>query len=109
MFVYICCENGYAIKVLLEAQKKASKSALDIIVEQFNARIKKAEETISDLTKSMEFSQAEVKDLQYQVRDLLKSDRENRYKIVILMQRIDEVEQRANYQEDYNRRCNLRI
>lgn len=67
-----------AIKVLLDAQNKASKSALNIIVEQFNAGINRAEETISDLTRSLEFSQAKVKNLQCQVRDLMKSDRENK-------------------------------
>lgn len=43
------------------------------------------------------------------MRDLLKSDREKKNVMEVLVQRSDEIEQRANYQGDYNRRCNLRI
>lgn len=50
-----------------------------------------------------------MKDLQCQVTDLLKSGRENRNVMEILMQQSDEMEQRANYQKYYNRRSNLRI
>ncbi|KAK4309380.1 hypothetical protein Pmani_018985 [Petrolisthes manimaculis] len=98
-----------AIKVLLEAQNNSFKRALDVIVEQLNSRIKATEETVRDLTRSLEFSQAEVKDLQSQVSELMKRDNSNKDIIETLKRKICELEQRSNYQKDYNRRCNLRI
>ncbi|KAK3884855.1 hypothetical protein Pcinc_010896 [Petrolisthes cinctipes] len=98
-----------AIKVLLEAQNNSFKSALDFIVEQLNSRIKATEETVRDLTRSLEFSQAEVKDLQSQVIELVKKDNINKDIMETLKRKICELEQRSNYQEDYNRRCNLRF
>ncbi|KAK3885657.1 hypothetical protein Pcinc_010143 [Petrolisthes cinctipes] len=98
-----------AIKVLLEAQNNSFKSALDVIVEQLNSRIEATEETVRDLTRSLEFSQAEVKDLQSQVIELVKKDNINKDIMETLKRKICELEQRSNYQEDYNRRCNLRF
>ncbi|KAK3889929.1 hypothetical protein Pcinc_006083 [Petrolisthes cinctipes] len=92
-----------AIKVLLEAQNNSFKSALDVIVEQLNSRIKGTEETVRDLTRSLEFSQAEVKDLQSQVIELVKKDNINKDIMETLKRKICELEQRSNYQEDYNR------
>lgn len=98
-----------AIKVLLETQERTFKTALDIVVEQLNARIQIAEGTIADLIKSLEFTQKEVKDLQCEVKVLRKSDIDNKATIDFLKLKVEELERRANYQEDYNRRNNLRI
>lgn len=62
-----------------------------------------------DLTRSLEFSQAEVKDLQSRVSELERKDSINRDAMGTLKKDIGELEQRSNYQEDYNRRCNLRF
>ena len=66
-----------AIKVLLEAQDRAFESALDIIIEQLTARVQTAENRKEDLMESLEFTQAEVNDLQNEVKVLPKSDSEN--------------------------------
>ncbi|KAK4316578.1 hypothetical protein Pmani_012280 [Petrolisthes manimaculis] len=59
------------IKVLLETQDRAFKSALDIVVEQLTARIQAAEKRTEDVVKSLEFTQAEVSDLLNEVNVLL--------------------------------------
>lgn len=95
--------------MLLEAQDKTLRTALDIIVDQLKSRIQDAETTISDLTRSLEYTQAEVKDLQSEIRALKKDESESKTTITALQTRNEELEKRANYQEDYNRRNNLRI
>lgn len=98
-----------AIKVLLEAQDRAFKTALDIVVEQLQARLQAAETKSEDLVKSLEFTQAEVSDLLFELKVLQKSDSEQKGIINTLKLRIEELERRSNYQEDYNRRNNLRF
>lgn len=98
-----------AVKVLLETQERTFKTAIDIVVEQLQARLQIAEGTITDLIKSLEFSQNEVKDLQGEVKVLRKSDMDNKATIDFLKLNVEELERRANYQKDYNRRKNLRI
>ena len=65
-----------AMKALLDSQERAYRSALDIVTEQFKQRISSLENTVSDLTKSLQFTQAEVVDLQNEIRALKKSDSE---------------------------------
>lgn len=98
-----------AIKVLLDSQAKTFHTAMDFVAEQFKSRIRDAEVTIQDLTRSLEFSQAEVKELQTEVKDLKKSANESKTGIETLKEQIKDLQQRQNYQEDYNRRNNLRI
>lgn len=98
-----------AIKVLLEAQERTFRTAMDIVVEQLKSRIQTMEGTIADLIKSLEFTQAEVLDYKGEIKSLRKSDNEKKIIIEGLKTRIDELERRLNYQEDYNRRNNLRI
>lgn len=57
----------------------------------------------------MNFFQAEISDLEAEVKALQKSDREHKTIIDSLKPRIEDLEQRSNYQEDYNRRNNIRI
>lgn len=98
-----------AVKVFLEAQNKTFKTALNIVVEQLKSRIEQSEGAIKDLVRSLEFSQAEVKDLQSEVRQLKKSETDCKTTIDGLKRNIEELERRLNYQEDYNRRNNIRI
>lgn len=97
------------VKVLLESQERALRSSLDVIVEQMNARIKAAEGTTSEVIKSLEFSQADIRDLRNEVTVLRKSDYEKQAEIEALKKKVAELERRMNYQEDYSRRYNLRI
>lgn len=98
-----------AVKVLLQAQDKTFKTAIDVVVEQLKSRLHAAEETIADLTRSLEFSQHEVKDLQSEVKVLKSCDKDYKDTIESLKSRVMELEERQNYQEDYNRRNNIRI
>ena len=60
-----------AVKVLLEAQDRALKTALDVVVEQLESRIQLAEGTITDLIQGLEFTQAEMKDLHSEINLLV--------------------------------------
>lgn len=98
-----------AVKVLLESQDRAFRTALDVVVDQLKSRIQVLEGTTTDLIKSLEYSQAEVRDLQSDLRVLRKSDSEKSVMIDDLKLRLGELAKRLNYQEDYSRRNNLRI
>ncbi|KAK3887035.1 hypothetical protein Pcinc_008800 [Petrolisthes cinctipes] len=98
-----------AVKVLLEAQDRIFRTAIDLVVEQLKSRLQAAEGTVLDLTRSLEFSQQELKDLQSEVKVLKGSGKDHKDTIEVLKIRVVEMEQRQNYQEDYNRRNNIRI
>ena len=57
----------------------------------------------------MEFSQQELKDQQGELLILRNSNKEHKTTIEILKTKITELENRQNYQDDYNRRNNIRI
>ncbi|KAK3889169.1 hypothetical protein Pcinc_006743 [Petrolisthes cinctipes] len=97
------------LKVLLDSQNQAFRSALDIVVEQFNSRIASMESKISDITRSLDFSHAETVDLKGEVKLLQQTKRENNTIIEGLKNRVEDVMQRMNNQEDYSRRNNIRI
>ncbi|KAK3894503.1 hypothetical protein Pcinc_001758 [Petrolisthes cinctipes] len=94
-----------AIKVLLKAQDRAFKSAMDIVIEQLTARIQAAEKRTEDVVKSLEFTQAEMSDLLNEVKVLHQSDSDT----INVLKLQNELKRRSNYQEDYNRRSNLRF
>ncbi|KAK3873464.1 hypothetical protein Pcinc_021541 [Petrolisthes cinctipes] len=98
-----------AVKVLLEAQDRTFRTAIDLVVVQLKSRLQAAEGTVLDLTRSLEFSQQELKDLQSEVKVLKGSDKDHKDTIEVLKTRVVELEQRQNYQEDYNSRNNIRI
>ncbi|KAK4324876.1 hypothetical protein Pmani_004526 [Petrolisthes manimaculis] len=98
-----------AVKVLLEAQERTIRSAMELVIDQLKERIKIAEGTVSDLIKSVEFSQAEILDLKKDISELRNSDSDKQTVINDLQSRIVVLKQCQNYQEDYNRRNNLRI
>ncbi|KAK3888725.1 hypothetical protein Pcinc_007200 [Petrolisthes cinctipes] len=82
---------------------------MDIITDQMKERIATLESRVGDLVKNLEFTQAEVHDLKAENKTLQKSNRENRTLIDEYKARVEDLEQRLNYQEDYNRRLNLRF
>ena len=97
------------IKLLLDSQERALQSAMNVVVEQFQARISFMETTISDLTKSLEFTQAEVHDIKREAENFKRSNYDNEAKIQYSENKIMDLVERFNYQEDYSRRNNLRI
>ena len=98
-----------AVKVLFESQENAFKSAMDVVVNQFQARISFMEETMCELTKSLELTQAEVYDLKGGTDNLRTSKNDLQVKIQDYEKKIYDLFQMLNYQEDYSRRNNLRI
>lgn len=98
-----------AVKLLLDAHERAFRSAMDVVIDQLKGRIQITEGTITELIKSLEFSQAEINDLKNQVKVLQKADTEKQVEIDSLKSTMMELQQRVNYQEDYSRRNNLRI
>lgn len=60
------------LKVILDSQSQAFRSALDFVVNQFSLRMSELETIIKELTRSLEFSEAEVGDLQGTTRALQK-------------------------------------
>ncbi|KAK3882650.1 hypothetical protein Pcinc_012986 [Petrolisthes cinctipes] len=64
---------------------------------------------MTDLTKSLEFSQAEILDLKNNEKGLQKLNKEKQVAVEELQSRVAELNHRLNYQEGYTRRNNLRI
>ncbi|KAK3867997.1 hypothetical protein Pcinc_017498 [Petrolisthes cinctipes] len=56
------------IKTILETQNQAYKSALEIFIGQINQKIQSLQTTVSDLQRSLEFTQKEVDDLKCEER-----------------------------------------
>ncbi|KAK4290352.1 hypothetical protein Pmani_036740 [Petrolisthes manimaculis] len=98
-----------AIKVLLDSQERTLRSAMDMVVKQLQDRINKAAQSVDEVIKSLEFSQAEVLDLKNEVKELTKSNKDKQLLLEEIQSKVSEQEQRQNYQEDYSRRNNLRI
>ncbi|KAK3893299.1 hypothetical protein Pcinc_002855 [Petrolisthes cinctipes] len=87
------------LKTMLESQERAYKAAMEVVVKQMNDQIKKLEGKVSDLTVSLEFTQREVDELKSEIKEQTKSSHE----------KMKQLEERINYQEDYSRKKNVRI
>ncbi|KAK3868160.1 hypothetical protein Pcinc_026420 [Petrolisthes cinctipes] len=87
------------LKSMLESQERAHKAAMEMMVKQMNDQIKKLEGKVSDLTVSLEFTQQEVDELKAEIKEQTKSSQE----------KMKQLEERINYQEDYSRKKNVRI
>lgn len=104
------------LKALLDSQERAYKAALDVVVQQLNDQISKLDSKANDLIRSLEFTQREVDDLKATIKDQVKEKTEDKIKIENLNDqlsssnnKIKELEDRINQQEDYSRRNNIRI
>ena len=76
----------------------------------------KYQDMLTEMTRSLEFTQGEVVDLQHQVKELQKEKKNNEATIMKMNEelltseeQIKNLEDRCNYQEDYSRRNNLQI
>lgn len=63
LWVVLIIMDSDNIKLLLESQERSFHCALEIIINQYNSRIITLKGMISELKRSVEFPQAEVKDL----------------------------------------------
>ena len=82
---------------------------MEFIVKQLQDRIQTLESNVTHLTKSLEFTQAEIVNLKSEVKELHKSDSDKQAAVELLQSTLNELNQRVNYQEDHSRRNNLRI
>lgn len=104
------------LKTLLDSQSQAYHGALDVFMKQINDKFKAMDSTINDLLRSLEFTQSEVDNLKGDVRKYKQDNVE--YQVVISSlkeevkkgeNQIRELQEKANYQEDFTRRNNLQI
>ena len=94
---------------VLASQEKAFLSAIEVMKEQFQARITAPETRVTDLTSSLEYTQAEVLELKEHVKALENDKNNNLKNIEDSASKVKELENRCNYLDDYSRRHNLRI
>lgn len=104
------------IKAMLESQERAYKTALEMVAKQMNEHINKLEGKLQEVTTSLEFTQREVDELKAKEKDHDKEKKEYITTINKLTEeiqssnnKIKDLEQKANLQEDYSRRKNVRI
>lgn len=97
------------LKTILASQDEAYKGALDLFMKNINEKLRDNDNVIKDLTRSLEFTQAEVQDLKQQVTRLESEKQEDKNIICTLRKSAETLEARANYMEDYSRRKNLHI
>lgn len=95
------------IKTILESQNQAYKSALEIFVGQFNQKIQSLQTIVSDLQRSLEFSQKEVDDLKSGVKNIQSTHKQDQDLLAHMTtdlqtksDRIKELEERCNNQDE---------
>ncbi|XP_042214379.1 tubulin alpha chain-like isoform X2 [Homarus americanus] len=67
-----------AIKLLIDIQHEAYKNAMELFVSQLTNKIDASQAQIMDLAKSLEYIQADVADLKYQVKQLIREKNEDK-------------------------------
>lgn len=103
-------------KSMLESQDRAFKTALEVVVKQMTDRMNQLENKATELTVSLEFSQREIDDLKSSKKECEKELKDANVKIENLLVQLDstnekvkQLHDKVNYQEDYSRRNNIRI
>lgn len=106
--------DSSVLKTLLETQNQAYRGALEVFMKDIGDKVNQSQTMIHDLKQSLEFTQKEVDDLKLQLNQV-KQERNNDQAQIAKLTRdlqtsnnsLKELNERANYQEDYNRRNNL--
>lgn len=108
--------DSESLKILLSTQEQSYRSAMELFFNQLNAKMEKTQKTVAELTRSLEFSQAEIVELKNEIVELKKTKTSFEDSIKSLTvdlgsssKTVSELEDRCNYQEDYSRRNNLQI
>ncbi|MPC80140.1 Protein unc-13 C [Portunus trituberculatus] len=104
------------IKALLESQENSYRSAMEVVIKQIREKITKLESNIADITTSLEFNQREMDELKSTIKNHEKEIETNKAimdkQISVIdacKSRIESLEERCNYMEDYSRRNNILI
>lgn len=108
--------DATVLKECLASQDQAYRGFVEVHMKQVDEKLRAMQSTISDLTRSLEFTQQEVEDLKQKVKQQdheIKSRKEANEELIANLQtskkEIKELQDRSNYQEDYNRRNNLQF
>ena len=107
-----------AVKEIMKAQETAMKAFFETFVENTNKRIDRLTNEVREVVQSLEYSQAELRDLKQEVKDIAKitasQHREvesnianNDARISAAIERIDELEQKTDDLQNRSRRNNL--
>lgn len=104
------------LKTILNSQDQAYRTALELFMKQIGEDLRFYKNNMDDLKRSLEFTQAEVHDLKLDVKRLEGERKEARDEVAHLRGQVvksedgaKKLEDRLDYQEDYNRRNNLHI
>lgn len=104
------------IKTMLESQERAYLTAINAVTEQMNLQIQQLESGVSDLVTSLEFTQQELDEMKAQNKvcdEEIKKAKQGGINLSAQAdssyEKIKVLEAKANFQEDYGRRKNVRI
>lgn len=108
--------DSAVLKTALDSQNQAYRDALEIFMGQVENKVQALQATVSDLTRSLEFTQKDVEDLNIKMNQQQRELRDKDQLILDLSEKLKASEvhfkdlyERCNYQEDYNRRNNLQF
>lgn len=100
------------IKMMLEVQQKAYKDVTQLLLASITSKVEQLEKCNLELQRSLEYTQKEVDSLKEE-NIILKKDLVNMNTELIKKtnteEKINKINDRLDYQEDYSRRCNLRF
>lgn len=100
------------IKVMLEVQQKAYKDSMEYMLSDVTSRLRQLEVRNAELIHSLEFTQQELDTLKNENKTLkeeithLKEERDKQGELEV---KLNNLNRRIDYQEDYSRRNNLRF
>ena len=104
------------VLALLDVQRKNFNDVIERMGKEMKMCLKDANQEISEVTRSLEFSQAEVADLEKKVDEVSKANRSLNSHVSILAneneelrKQIEELKNRTDYMDDQHRRPNLRF
>ena len=115
-FIQLVTMDPAVLKTVLASQEQGYRGALEIFMNQMENKVQALQSSISELTRSLEFTQQDVQDLTLKVNQQ-QHDLEGKNQTIEDLNdklkasgvHVKDLYERCNYQEDYNRRNNLQI
>ena len=104
------------LKALLQSQESAYRNAMEVFMKEVKDQNRELRSTVQDLKTSLEFSQQEIDNLKQQVNQLKQKNTNDKLLVSELSdnlhassQAVTSLQERCDYQEDYNRRNSLQF
>ncbi|MPC72157.1 Protein unc-13 C [Portunus trituberculatus] len=108
--------DSAVVKTMLEVQDQAYRGFLEIQMKQVDDKLQSMQATINKLTRSLEFTQRDVDDLKekvklqdQEIKCRTKENQELTARLDASSNIIKELQDKSNYQENYNHRNNLQF